>query len=139
MVVSTKVSDVMDQSVVRVDETASIYEAMRRMLVSGVWSVLIERQQLPVGVLTERDIIRRAVMKEFDLHKAPVGEIMSSPLITIGPEASIGEAMERMTQRNVRRLFVLENGKIIGRITQTEIFYNNLNVMLTLTRDVGRA
>ena len=122
----------MDQNVVRVSESITLTEVLKKMLDSGAWSVLVERQHLPVGVVTERDVIRRAIMKGFDLNKTHVSEIMSSPLITIGPEVSIGEAMELMTAKDIRRLFVLEDGKIIGRITQTELFHNNLNIMLSL-------
>lgn len=122
----------MDQTVVRVSEATTLGEVLRKMLDSGAWSVLVERQHLPVGVVTERDVIRRAIMKGFDLNKTRVSEIMSSPLITITPDASIGEAMELITEKDIRRLFVLEDGKIIGRITQTELFHNNLNIMLSL-------
>jgi CBS domain-containing protein len=62
-----------------------------------------------------------------------VGEIMSSPIETISPDASLGEAMAKMVEKNIRRLFVVEQGKIIGRVTQTELFENTLNVMMTLS------
>jgi CBS domain-containing protein len=122
----------MDMNVVRVDENSAVSEAIKKMLTSEVWSVLVERDQLPVGVLTERDIIRRAVAKGFVLEREKVGSIMTSPLVTVGPDASIGEAMELMAEKDIRRLFVVENGKIIGRITQTALFDHNLNIMLAL-------
>ena len=133
MPITIRVKDVMDKDVVRVDESTTVMQAVQKMIDSGVWSILVERNQLPTGVLTERDIIRRAVAKGLSLDKMKVVEIMTSPIITVDPNASIGEAMELMTQKNVRRLFVLENGKITGRITQTELFNNNLNVMLSLS------
>jgi CBS domain-containing protein len=58
---------------------------------------------------------------------------MSSPIETISPDASLGEAMAKMVEKNIRRLFVVEQGKIIGRVTQTELFENTLNVMMTLS------
>lgn len=128
-----RVKDVMDKDVIRIDESTTVIQAVQKMVDSGVWSLLIERNQLPTGVLTERDIIRRAVVKGLSLDKVKVAEIMSAPIITVDPNASIGEAMELMTLKSVRRLFVLENGKIMGRITQTELFNNNLNVMLSLS------
>jgi CBS domain-containing protein len=123
----------MDRNVVRVDESTTVADVVKKMLDSGVWSVLVERGQLPVGVITERDIIRRAVARGSSLDKAQVRDIMTSPLITISADASIGEAMELMTEKDIRRLFVLENDKIVGRITQTELFRSNLDVMLELS------
>ena len=131
--VTIKVRDVMDRNVIRVAENATAFEVIKRMLDSEVWSVVIEERQLPVGVVTERDVLRRAIGKGLNLEKVNASEIMSSPIITIDPDASLGEAMKMMTDRNVRRLFVLENGKIIGRITQTELFQSNLDLMLTLS------
>ncbi|MEM1975478.1 MAG: CBS domain-containing protein, partial [Candidatus Caldarchaeum sp.] len=52
---------------------------------------------------------------------------------TISPDASLGEAMAKLVEKNIRRLFVIENGKIIGRVTQTELFENTLNVMMALS------
>lgn len=123
----------MDKDVVIVDENTTAIQAVHKMIDSGVWSLLVERNHLPTGVLTERDIIRRAIAKGLYLDRTKVVEIMSSPITTIEPDASIGEAMELMTQKDVRRLFVVENGKIIGRVTQTGLFNNNLNVMLSLS------
>ncbi len=131
--ITVRVRDVMDTNVVRVKENETAAEIIRKMLASGVWSVIVERDQLPIGVITERDIIRRAIAKDYSLDQIEVKDIMSFPLITISPDASVGEAMELMTEKNVRRLFVLENGKITGRITQTELFHSNLDVMLSLS------
>ena len=133
LTITVRVRDVMDRNVVRVNESETLAEVIKKMLNSGVWSVIVERDQLPVGMITERDIIRRAIAKGSSLDKVQVREIMSFPLITISPDASIGEAMELMTEKNVRRLFVLESGNITGRITQTELFHNNLDIMLSLS------
>jgi CBS domain-containing protein len=122
----------MDQNVVRISESTTLNEVLKKMVESGAWSVLVERQHLPVGIATERDIIRRAIVKGFDLNKTKAGEIMSSPLITVGPDASVGEAMQLLAEKDIRRLFVLEEGKIIGRVTQTGLFHNSLNIMLSI-------
>jgi CBS domain-containing protein len=132
MPVTLRVRDVMDKKVVQLDEKATIAQAIKAMLDNEVWSLVITRNNLPVGVVTERDIIRRCISKGCSLNMA-VGEIMSSPIETISPDASLGEAMAKMVEKNIRRLFVVEQGKIIGRVTQTELFENTLNVMMTLS------
>ena len=60
-------------------------------------------------------------------------EIMSSPLITIAPDATLGEAWSLMTEKEVRRLYVIEGGKIIGRVTQTGLFNKMLELVLALS------
>jgi signal-transduction protein with cAMP-binding, CBS, and nucleotidyltransferase domain len=132
MPVTLRVRDVMDKKVVQLDEKATIAQAIKAMLDNEVWSLVITRNNLPVGVVTERDIIRRCIAMGFSLNMA-VGDIMSSPIETISPDASLGEAMAKMVEKNIRRLFVVEQGKIIGRVTQTELFENTLNVMMTLS------
>lgn len=132
MPVTLRVRDVMDKKVVQVDENSSIAEVVKTMIDNDVWSVVITRNKLPVGVVTERDIIRRCIAKGCSLTMK-VGDIMSSPIETISPDATLGEAMAKLVEKNIRRLFVVENGKIIGRVTQTELFENTLNVMMTLS------
>ncbi|MEM0441036.1 MAG: CBS domain-containing protein [Candidatus Caldarchaeum sp.] len=122
----------MDKKVVEVDENATIAETIKVMMNNDVWSVVVTRNKLPVGVVTERDIIRRCIAKGCALTMR-VGDIMSSPIETISPDATIGEAMSKLVEKNIRRLFVVENGKIIGRVTQTELFENTLNVMMALS------
>ncbi len=132
MPIVVKVRDVMDKKIVTLDENQTCIEAINKMLEHKVWSVLVARQGLPVGVVTERDIIRRVISKGKDVNKVRLGEIMSSPLITISPDEPIGKAMELMATNEIRRVYVVEEGKIIGRVTQTEAFKHILDVLMTL-------
>jgi len=59
--------------------------------------------------------------------------VMSSPIITIGPDAPLAEAMTLMADKDVRRVYVVEKGKIIGRLTQTGVFSRMLNIMMALS------
>jgi len=133
MPITLKVKDVMDKNVVSVDSNVMVDEAIKRMLQNNVWSLLVDKRGLPDGVVTERDIIRRCIAKGMIPGKTQVGSISSSPLITIGPDASIREAMDLMAGKDIRRLFVVEKGKIIGRVTQTELFQSTLSVMEILS------
>jgi CBS domain-containing protein len=127
-----KVRDVMDTKVVEVDGRQPVSDVIKAMLDNNVWSVVVTVDGLPSGVITERDIIRRVIAKGLSLS-VKAREIMTSPIITVSPDVSLGEAMAKMVEKNIRRLFVVEKGKLIGRITQTELFENNLNVMMTLS------
>lgn len=133
MPITVRVKDVMDKNVVMVDANDSVIDALKKMLQAGVWSVVVEKNGLPEGVITERDILRRCVVKGLNLEKVRCEEIMSAPLLTIDPDASLGEAMRIMTEKKVRRLYIVEGGKIIGRVTQTGLFENILNIMMALS------
>ena len=133
MPISVRVRDVMDTNVVYVDNDKSCMDAINEMLKNKVWSIVVTKEELPVGVVTERDIIRRVISKNIDINKVTLEEIMSSPLITIGPDESISMVMEMMAMNDIRRVYVVEKGKIIGRVTQTEAFKHLLDVLFALT------
>lgn len=124
----------MDDKIYSIDASKTAMEALRTMLDKGVWSLVIEKQGLPIGVVTERDIIRRCIAKGRDMAKVKVEEIESSPLITVGPDAPIGQAMMLMAEKGIRRVYVVEGGKIVGRVTQTGAFQHMLNVVMALSQ-----
>jgi CBS domain-containing protein len=126
------VREVMDRNIVGIGSHESVSQAIEKMIQAGVWSLLVERQGLPVGVITDRDILRRCAAVGHYPDKVKVEEIMSSPIITIEPDARAGEALKTMIDKNVRRLYVVEGGRIIGRVTQTGLSRNLLDVMAAL-------
>ena len=112
----------MDTRVVCLDASETVMVAIKKMIQNKVWSVVVTKYGLPEGVVTERDIIRRCVSTGMDPRGERVERIMSSPLITIDPDASMREALDLMNEKNIRRVYAVEDGKIIGRVTQTESF-----------------
>ncbi|MEN3047477.1 MAG: CBS domain-containing protein [Candidatus Caldarchaeales archaeon] len=131
MPITVRVRDVMETDVPTMEADATVMEAVKRMVAENVWSFLVTKKGLPVGVVTERDILRRCISKGHSLSMR-LEEIMSSPIITIGPDEPIGKALQLMAEKNVRRLYVVEGGKVVGRITQTKSMESLLNVLLTL-------
>ncbi len=123
----------MEHPVVTIESNQTVKQALDKLIQSKIWSLLVERQGLPVGVLTEHDILRRCVAKGYIVDKIPVEEVMSSPLITVPPEMRAGEALETMLQKNVGRLYVVEKGKVIGRVTMSALSSNLLDVMIALS------
>ncbi len=133
MRISLKVRDIMDDKVYMIDEGRSCKEALDEMVDKGVWSLLVSRDGLPVGVVTERDIIKKVIRKGLNLEGVQVGKIMSSPIITVSPDDPVAKAMELMVQNDIRRVYVVEDGKIIGRVTQTGAFKKILDILLLLS------
>ena len=132
MPITVKVKEIMDKNVVTVDSSSPASQAIEKMIQAGVWSLIVERQGLPVGVVTDRDILRRCAAMGHYPDKVKVEQIMSSPIITIEPDATVGEAMRTLINKDIRRLYVVEGGRITGRVTQTGLFRNMLDIVMTL-------
>ena len=122
----------MDTRIVCVDHTTKIMEALKMCIKSGVWSFVVLKDGLPVGVVTDRDILKRCIVEGMDPTHESVERIMSAPLISIGPDAPIAEALKLMTDNDIKRVFVVEKGKIIGRVTQTGAFRRLLSLIIGL-------
>jgi len=133
MPITLRARDLMDANVVFSDASTTVIEAVRKMVELNVWSLVVQKQGLPAGVVTERDILRRCVAKGLRMEGVKLEEIMTAPLISIPPDAHIGEVMEKMVEKGIRRVYVIENGKVVGRITQTMLFEDSLNVMESLS------
>jgi CBS domain-containing protein len=133
MPVSITARDVMDKNVVYVDAASTVSDAVRTMVSSNTWSLVVEKDELPIGVVTDRDVLRRCLGKNMVPERMKVEEIMTSPIISVSPEEHLGRVMELMVEKSIRRVFVVEKGRIVGRVTQTKMFGDSLNVMLSLS------
>ncbi len=133
MPVTVRVRDGIENRVFFLDVEKNVSDAIETMVEKGVWSFVITRGDLPVGVVTERDVIRRCIAKGLNPKGVKLESVMSTPIITIGPDATLAEAMTLMADKDVRRIYVVEKGKIIGRLTQTGVFGRMLNIMMALS------
>ena len=116
----TFVKDVMITNIASLDKSSMIKDAAKLMENRNIGCIIITKQDLPVGILTERDFVRRIVSKEKPLT-SPVEEVMSTPLISIGPNETIWEAAESMKVNNIHKLPVIENNMIMGIITTSDL------------------
>ncbi len=115
-----------------VEVGSSVKEAVKKMVETEIESVLVTERGDPIGIITERDILRRVVYAGANTDKR-VEEIMSHPLITVDPLATLGEAAQIMLQKKIRRLLVKQGEKTIGIITERDIqraFMETFNALL---------
>ena len=107
-------------------EDQNIMSACNIMHASDIGSVIIvtrNRDKIPTGIVTERDIVRILGKLNPNLLNTPLKKLMSAPLITIAESASIGEASKLMNTKKIRRLVVVDrNNKMSGILTQNDIF-----------------
>src|SRR5215468_12766560 len=104
------VQDVMTPNPCSVSPTASILEAAQIMRGNDIGDVVVLEGERLFGVLTDRDIVVRALAEGADPESTPVGSICSRELTTIEPEASVGQAVRLMREKAVRRLPVVDHG-----------------------------
>jgi CBS domain-containing protein len=116
-----KVKDVMSKTPILVDAERTIKETAIAMDRSGRGCLLVASNGKVIGIVTERDLVRRALTKGGSLSKAKVKNIMSSPLIVVNPEAWLEEAAKIMAENRVRRLPVVGENGLAGVITVTDI------------------
>jgi CBS domain-containing protein len=115
-----KVKDIMTKEVVTASKDASILEAAKTMDKHKLGNVVVVEGDRPIGILTVKDIIRRAIVKELDLSHT-VEEIMTYPIITIDKEADITKAGKLMSEKGVQKLPVVENERLVGIFTMADL------------------
>ena len=133
MTVSLKARDLMDTNFLALDGPTSVLAAIKKMAEKNIWSVIVEERGLPTGVVTDRDTLRRCLAKGLDPASVNLTQIMSSPIITTGPDSHVGEIMQLMVDKAIRRIFIVDGGRVVGRVTQTMLFEDSLNVMMSLS------
>ncbi len=108
----------------KMDANSTIVEAAKFVTEHEIGSVFIESRKKIVGIVTERDIVRKIVSKGLDARRIMVYEIMSAPIISVSPETGLEEAADIMSKNKIRRLGIIENGHIVGKVTQNLIGKN---------------
>ena len=112
------------RTIVSVDSKAKAKDAARLMTEKHIGSLIANRDGLPFGIVTERDLMEKIVAQGADPTKVTVSEIMTAPLATVDASASLIDAARKMIEKRVKRLVVTEHDKIIGIISQTDVVQN---------------
>lgn len=118
-----KVKDIM-HSIIRLPCDMTVAEIAHEMDRKPTGSILLEEGDRIVGIITERDILRKVVAKKKNPTQVKGYEIASYPLITIDAEGSIDEASRMMSEKNIRRILITEDGRIVGKLTANAILKN---------------
>ena len=112
----------MKKGVIVLTSTDKVSEAAKLMSRNNIGSIIVLRKGKAVGIVTERDIVRRVIGKGKDPKKTTLGRVMSKPLRVISARAAIEDAVEAMIKYSIRKLPVInDKGVVIGIITDTDI------------------
>ncbi len=116
-----QVSDILaakGSAVLEIDAEATVFDAVSKMVDGNVGSLLVTEGGRLVGIVTERDYLRRVAIVGRDERTTPVREVMSAPIVYTTPESSIEECMAVMTERRIRHLPVLtESREVMGVVS----------------------
>jgi CBS domain-containing protein len=116
-----RVKDVMTPSPLSLDANAKIEEAARGMERCDCGCCLVESNGKVVGIVTERDIVRRVAAKGSSLKATKVSAIMSSPIVVVNPETTVEEALKAMASNKIKRLAVVDEKGLVGIVSVSDI------------------
>jgi len=135
----TFVKEVMTKNVISIDSSMTVKDAATMMEDANVGSIIITKENIPVGILTERDFVNRVVGKD----KAPstqVSEVMTQPIKVVGPDETIWDVAEVMRSKNIHKVPVQDGDKLVGIFTATDLVrvcsYGSDSQMRKITEDI---
>lgn len=116
-----RVREFMTPGIVTADVTTPVTEAAKIMAVEDVGSVIVTKNDILAGLVTQKDIIAAQLLSEGVYHRLTLEDIMSSPVVTIDPDADLTQAIALMHQSGKRHIPVIEGNDIIGIVTSTDV------------------
>lgn len=119
------VRDIMMRNVKTVRTDDSVHAAVLKMNKFQIGSVIVTNNGRAVGIITERNILERIVEPRLDPGTIWAKDIMSSPLVTVGPNDAVEEAAKIMAQKHIKKLPVVEGDKIVGVVSTSDIVRAN--------------
>jgi len=118
---SQKLRKIMIDKVVTVEPNATAKKAVELMNLHDIGCLIVVHSGKPIGIVTERDMLKRIIHKSKNPARTKVVDVMSKPLITASPNMRAGDAAKLMIERNVKKLAVVENGRLVGLVSITDL------------------
>ena len=110
---------IMNSDVVTIDHSSPVADADKKMAEKGIGCVIVTKQGSPVGILTERDIVRMVALKS--PMSSNVLEAMSSPLVSLSPDSTVWELAEEMKLRKIHKIPIIHEDRLVGIVTTSDI------------------
>jgi signal-transduction protein with cAMP-binding, CBS, and nucleotidyltransferase domain len=121
-VLSNKVSEIMTTHLTTASAASSIQEVLDKMVAADVGRIIITDKEVPVGIFTEKDVLKRVVNQNLETRNSAIKSVMTSPIRAVREETHIVEALGRMYKGNYRHLLVRgRRGKIVGIVSMRRI------------------
>lgn len=124
MTAQKSVSEIMNTVIVKIDGNKSSEDAAMKMMAANTSSlIVVDSVGIPIGIITELDLVGRVIANDADSRRIMVKDIMASPVVTIDPRSSVESAADLMLQNSVHHLLVVENedlSAVLGVVTTTD-------------------
>lgn len=115
------IRELMTRRVVAIEGNRTVLEAARLMNEKRIGSLVVTKEQVPVGIITEHDILEKVCLRDLQASKVDVEDIMSKPLKTAEASLPAEVAIQRRVNSRIRRLPVVKNGKLVGILKVSDL------------------
>ena len=115
------VRDIMVRNVVTIEHDKTAKDVAILLAEKGISSLVVVKDGNPIGLVTERDLARKVSTTDKKSSEVMLSELMSANFRWVEPRTPIEDAVQKMLNKNIRRLLVLDNGKLVGIITETDL------------------
>ena len=116
-----QIRDIMEKNVITIEHNKTALDAARLISEKDVSFLVIMKDNSPVGVLSESDFVKRLAANDKKASSVIISEIMSNKFRWVNPETEIEDAIQKMLNNNIRRLLILDDDKLVGVLTQTDL------------------
>jgi CBS domain-containing protein len=136
MVISIR--DIMTSPVITMRRNAKVSEAASAMCAHNIGSlVVVDRREKPIGIVTERDMLRKIVVTSKNPKSIDITQIMSTPLIMGNPDQDLEDSAKLMINKKIKRLPIVEEGKLVGIVTFTDLIRAQPQIVSALEKSIG--
>ena len=116
-----QIRDIMQKNVITIEHNKTAHDAACLISEKDISFLVIMKNNIPIGVLTESDFVKRLSAKDKKASDVIISEIMSNKFRWVNPETEIEDAIQKMLNNNIRRLLILDDDKLVGVLTQTDL------------------
>jgi len=116
-----QIRDIMEKNVITIEKNKTAQDAARIIAEKDISFLVVMNNGLPEGVLSESDFVRKIAVEGRKSSDVIISDIMSYKFRSVAPTTTIEDAIQKMLNNNIRRLLIIENDKLVGVITQTDL------------------
>jgi len=116
-----QIRDIMQKNVITIEHDKTAHDAACLISEKDISFLVIMKDNVPIGVLTESDFVKRLSARDKKASDVIISEIMSNKFRWVNPETEIEDAIQKMLNNNIRRLLILDDDKLVGVLTQTDL------------------
>lgn len=116
-----KVEDIMVEEVITVEADATVMRAVKLMNKHEIGCLIVTKIRKPIGIVTERDLLKRVLAESREPEKTRIWEVMSAPLVFVDPNMDIEDAVKFMLKMKIKKLPIVRRGKLLGLVTLTDL------------------